>query len=57
MNQANLLRRCAELAEAGAPFVLVTLIEATGSTPQDAGREDDCHCRRLGRRHRGAAGA
>lgn len=37
MNDVALLRRCAELAEAAKPFVLVTLIEATGSTPQDAG--------------------
>ena len=26
-----------ELAKTGAPFVAVTMIEATGSTPQDAG--------------------
>lgn len=37
MNQANLLRRSAELAELGTPFVLVTLVEATGSTPSDTG--------------------
>ncbi len=37
MNQANLFRLCAELTDAGSPFVLVTLIEVTGSTPQDAG--------------------
>lgn len=37
MNQVDLLRRCADLAEAATPFVLVTLVEATGSTPQDVG--------------------
>lgn len=37
MNQIDLLRRSAELAEAATPFVLVTLVEATGSTPQDTG--------------------
>ncbi|NOZ39731.1 MAG: xanthine dehydrogenase accessory protein XdhC [Planctomycetes bacterium] len=37
MNQVDLLRRCAELAEAATPYVLVTLVEITGSTPQDAG--------------------
>lgn len=37
MNQVELLRRCAELAESATPFVLVTLVEATGSTPQDTG--------------------
>ena len=26
-----------ELAQTGAPFVAVTMVEATGSTPQDAG--------------------
>lgn len=37
MNQVELLRRSTELAETATPFVLVTLVEATGSTPQDAG--------------------
>lgn len=37
MNQAEFLRRCAELAESATPFVLVTLVETTGSTPQDTG--------------------
>lgn len=37
MNQVELLRRCAELAESATRFVLVTLVEATGSTPQDTG--------------------
>ncbi len=37
MTQVNLLRRCAELAESATPFVVVTLIEAAGSTPQDTG--------------------
>lgn len=37
MNQTDLLRRCAELAESATPFALVTLVEATGSTPQDTG--------------------
>ncbi len=37
MSQVDLLRRCAELAESATPFVLVTLVEATGSTPQDTG--------------------
>lgn len=37
MNQVDLLRRSAELAETATPFVLVTLVEATGSTPQDTG--------------------
>lgn len=37
MNQVEILRRSAELAETATPFVLVTLVEATGSTPQDAG--------------------
>ena len=37
MNQAELLRRCAELAETATPFVLVTLVETSGSTPQDMG--------------------
>ncbi|MFM9024921.1 MAG: xanthine dehydrogenase accessory protein XdhC [Planctomycetaceae bacterium] len=33
----GLIERLAEMAAAGAPFVLVTLAEAVGSTPQDAG--------------------
>jgi xanthine dehydrogenase accessory factor len=37
MNQANLFRLCAELSDSGLPFVLVTLVEVTGSAPQDAG--------------------
>jgi xanthine dehydrogenase accessory factor len=37
MSQLNVLRRCAELAETQTPFVLVTLVEAIGSTPQDTG--------------------
>jgi len=37
MNPIDLLRRSAELAEAAIPFVVVTLIEVTGSTPQDTG--------------------
>ena len=37
MNQVDLLRRSTELAESSTPFVLVTLVEATGSTPQDTG--------------------
>ena len=37
MNQVDLLRRCSELAEAAIPFTLVTLVEVTGSTPQDVG--------------------
>jgi len=37
MNQIDLHRRCAELSETATPFVLVTLIEVTGSTPQDVG--------------------
>jgi len=37
MNPVNLLRRSAELAESATPFVLVTLVEAIGSTPQDTG--------------------
>lgn len=32
-----LLRRSSELADSATPFVVVTLIEATGSTPADAG--------------------
>lgn len=37
MNEANLLRHAAELSESGTSYVMVTLIEATGSTPQDVG--------------------
>lgn len=33
----GLIERLAEMAATGAPFVLVTLAEAVGSTPQDAG--------------------
>ncbi len=33
----GLIERLAELAAEGLPFVLVTLVETTGSTPQDAG--------------------
>lgn len=33
----GLIERLAELAAEGRPFVLVTLVETTGSTPQDAG--------------------
>ena len=37
MAAAELLRRSSELADAATPFVVVTLIEATGSTPADTG--------------------
>jgi xanthine dehydrogenase accessory factor len=37
MSAADLLRRSSELADAATPFVVVTLIEATGSTPADTG--------------------
>jgi xanthine dehydrogenase accessory factor len=37
MNSTELIQYCAELAAEGMPFVLVTLVDATGSTPQDAG--------------------
>lgn len=37
MNHVDLLRRSTELAESATPFVMVTLVEATGSTPQDTG--------------------
>lgn len=33
----GLIERLADMAAAGKPFVLVTLVEAIGSTPQDAG--------------------
>ena len=35
--QITFIETLAELAETGAPFAQVTLIEATGSTPQDSG--------------------
>lgn len=37
MTPSDLLRRSAELADSGEAFVVVTLIEAAGSTPADAG--------------------
>lgn len=37
MTSAELLRRAAELAEGATPFVSVSLVEAAGSTPADAG--------------------
>ncbi|MEM9352141.1 MAG: xanthine dehydrogenase accessory protein XdhC [Planctomycetota bacterium] len=37
MNHSDFFHRCSELTDAGTPFVLVTLAEAEGSTPQDAG--------------------
>lgn len=37
MSHPSVLWRCAELAEAQTPFVMVTLVEAIGSTPQDVG--------------------
>ena len=37
MNECDFLRRCDELSTAGTPYVQVTLVEATGSTPQDVG--------------------
>ncbi|QDT68963.1 XdhC and CoxI family protein [Planctomycetes bacterium MalM25] len=37
MTDAALYRRSAELAESATPFVTVTLVETTGSTPADAG--------------------
>lgn len=37
MPDVPLYRRCAELAESATPFVTVTLVETTGSTPADAG--------------------
>ncbi len=37
MVDAALIRRTADLAEAATPFAVVTLVEATGSTPADAG--------------------
>ena len=37
MHRLRYVETLAELAERGAPFVAVTLIEAAGSTPQDSG--------------------
>lgn len=37
MSAVDLLRRSSELADSATPFVIVTLIEATGSTPADMG--------------------
>lgn len=37
MSQSELFQRCGELIDKGQAFVLVTLVEATGSTPQDQG--------------------
>ncbi|TWT46799.1 xanthine dehydrogenase accessory protein XdhC [Botrimarina hoheduenensis] len=37
MTPAELLRRAAELVDRATPLVIVTLIETSGSTPQDAG--------------------
>lgn len=37
MSPTDLIRRSATLADSGEPFIAVTLIEATGSTPADAG--------------------
>lgn len=37
MSDFEFLRRCEELAATGTSYVLVTLVEATGSTPQDVG--------------------
>jgi len=37
MYSTDMIRYCAKLMTEGTPFVLVTLVEATGSTPQDAG--------------------
>ena len=31
------VERLAELSQSGVPFVCVTMVEAVGSTPQDAG--------------------
>jgi xanthine dehydrogenase accessory factor len=33
----GLVERLAELSQAGVPFVCVTMVQAIGSTPQDAG--------------------
>ncbi len=37
MKAGEIVNRCAELVDSGRAFVLVTLVEATGSTPQNAG--------------------
>lgn len=37
MTHADFLRRSSELADTATPFVVVTLVEASGSTPADAG--------------------
>jgi len=37
MSNLDFLNRCQALADSGTPYVLVTLIEAIGSTPQDIG--------------------
>lgn len=37
MNDPEFLQRCEELLAAGTPYVQVTLVEVTGSTPQDVG--------------------
>ncbi len=37
MPDPNYIQRHLELCDAGTPFVSVTMVEATGSTPQDAG--------------------
>lgn len=37
MNRVDLLRRLADLADSAKPVIVVTLIEAQGSTPADAG--------------------
>ncbi len=37
MPDADYIHRCAELVDAGVPFVSVTMVDAVGSTPQDAG--------------------
>ena len=37
MKNDNIWRHCANLADAAEPFVVVTIAEATGSTPQDGG--------------------
>ncbi|MEQ8209000.1 MAG: xanthine dehydrogenase accessory protein XdhC [Lacipirellulaceae bacterium] len=37
MRDQDFLSRCEELTAAGTPYVQVTLVEATGSTPQDVG--------------------
>ena len=35
--QHGFVERLAELSKSGVPFVCVTMVEAVGSTPQDAG--------------------